>query len=51
MWYCDICFIVGMFRVVVFSGVLIGIYEVLEMRDKDFKFYYGKGSLYIRIKI
>nr|XP_022335851.1 uncharacterized protein LOC111132341 [Crassostrea virginica] len=33
----------GMFRAAVPSGASTGIYEALEMRDKDPKFYHGKG--------
>lgn len=42
--YGDFCFVIGMFRAAVPSGASTGIYEALEMRDKDPKFYHGKGS-------
>lgn len=35
-----------MFRAAVPSGASTGIYEALEMRDKDPKFYHGKGMEY-----
>ena len=37
--------IVGMFRAAVPSGASTGIYEALEMRDKDPKAYHGKGMV------
>ena len=37
--------IVGMFRAAVPSGASTGIYEALEMRDKDPKAYHGKGRV------
>ena len=33
----------GLFRAAVPSGASTGIYEALEMRDKDPKAYHGKG--------
>lgn len=34
----------GLFRAAVPSGASTGIYEALEMRDKDPKAYHGKGK-------
>lgn len=35
----------GLFRAAVPSGASTGIYEALELRDKDAKRYHGKGVL------
>lgn len=35
----------GQFRAAVPSGASTGIYEALELRDKDPKAYHGKGKL------
>lgn len=39
-----LCFL-GLFRAAVPSGASIGIYEALELRDKDPARYLGKGLL------
>lgn len=41
-------YFLGLFRVVVLLGVLIGIYEVLEFRDKDLNRFFGKGKMIIK---
>ena len=37
-------FLLGTFRVAVASGTSTGIYEALELRDKDPAAYHGKGA-------
>jgi len=39
----------GTFRSAVPSGASTGIYEALELRDKDPKAYHGKGWVYFGI--
>ena len=39
----------GSFRAAVPSGASTGIYEALEMRDKDPKAYHGKGEWFAEI--
>lgn len=41
----QLMFPVGMFRAAVPSGASTGIYEALELRDKDPSKFLGKGSL------
>lgn len=43
--------ITGMFRAAVPSGASTGIYEALELRDKDPAAYLGKGEFHVYILI
>ena len=42
---CDVITEKGLFRAAVPSGASTGIYEALELRDKDASRYLGKGVL------
>ena len=43
-------FFLGLFRAAVPSGASTGIYEALEMRDKDPKAYHGKGDYILSVE-
>ena len=41
----------GVFRAAVPSGASTGIYEAIELRDKDPKAYHGKGKIILQCKM
>ena len=43
-WYFYLLFVIGLFRAAVPSGASTGVYEALELRDKDPTAYLGKGQ-------